>query len=208
MKKRAAIVNYQNRAAQFAVGDVVYPYLGSSDLNGRVVAVWPAIGMLDVEWPQGNQRVPVEEVQKLAPDAFYQPPEVDQDRDSIPGGAETIPVSVGPSDDTKIPEEEHVSRVAMAFVKKALWHNERKALYWAQKDRQYKATRSELDAGCYQCPNCPGVDLKKATYKRRDGTNIHLLGCPSCMFLIKREDIIGDPNHVEVTANTRRKRRV
>jgi len=211
-----AYVNYQNRGAQFAVGDIVYPFLdGSSDLNGRVVAVWPAIGMVDVEWPHGAQRVPVEDIQRIVPDSFFQPPEVDPGTDSVPGGAESVPVSMGPGQPTSIPEEQ-VTRLAAAFTKKSLWQSSqlpefkrRLALYWASKDRLYKAKSAELSGGAYHCPKCgQGIVLKKAVYKRRGGESLHLLGCPNCLFLIKKADIMGDPNYVEMDITSNRKRRL
>jgi len=214
--KTAAIINYQIRGAQFAVGDVVYPFLdGSSDLNGRVVAVWPAIGMVDVEWPHGSERLPVEDVQKISPDSFYQPPEVAPGDSSVPGGAESVPVSVGPIEKAIIPNEEQVTRLATAFINKSIWQNSqlpefkrRLSLYWASKDRRYKARKAELSDGKYYCPRCGEIELRKATYKRRAGESLHLLGCPNCLFLIKKADIIGDPSCIEFDITFNRKRRV
>ena len=75
-------------------------------------------------------------------------------------------------------------RVANAF--------EKKALYWSAKGRKYTPCKREKDQGQYECPKCGFVGLKKAIYKRVDGVgSIKLLGCPSCMFLIKRDDILG-----------------
>jgi hypothetical protein len=34
------------------------------------------------------------------------------------------------------------------------------------------------------------VPLKRAVYKRRDGSSDKLMGCPGCMFLIKDADIV------------------
>jgi len=213
---KTAFVNYQTRGAQFAVGDVVYPFLdGSSDLNGRVVAVWPAIGMVDVEWPHGSERLPVEDIQKISPDSFYQPPEVAPGDESVPGGADTVPVSVGPGNKSIIPDEEQVTRLASAFVNKSLWESSqlpefkrRFALYWASRDRRYQAKKAELECGVYHCPKCAGTELRKATYKRRGGESLHLLGCPECLFLIKASDIIGDPSYVDYEFTSSRKRRV
>jgi len=75
------------------------------------------------------------------------------------------------------------SRVARAYVKKAL--------YWNGKDRKYRATRVESATGHYGCPKntCDGV-LKPAVYKREDQSSVKLLGCPKCMFLIRKQDII------------------
>jgi len=184
MRRTAALTtNYQQRAALFAVGDLVYPFWGSAEKVGRVVAVYPAIGMVDVEFPHGSDRMPVEDLQKLDQHNLFQPPPVPVGQDTVPGGAGQVPVSPGPS--VKTASRESVGRVARAFVKKAL--------YWASANRQYKATTAEIEDGCYVCPKCEGVGLKKAVYKRRDGASVQLLGCPSCLFLIKREDIIGDP---------------
>jgi hypothetical protein len=73
--------------------------------------------------------------------------------------------------------------VAQAFVKKSL--------YWAQKDRQYRMTRPEAAGESVACPKCgPDSPLKKAIYKRRDGSSERLQGCPGCMFLIKDADIV------------------
>jgi hypothetical protein len=180
-RKNATLsVNYQQRAKLFAVNDIVYPFWGSAEKTGRVVAVYPAIGMVDVEWPHGNDRVPVEDLQQLNPHSLFQPPSIPAGEDSIPGGAGQVSVSPGPVN------KNSALRVAAAFIKKAL--------YWADKDRQYKATQGELDDKCYHCPKC-GEELRKAIYKRRDGASVHLLGCGTCLFLIKKEDIIGDPEY-------------
>ena len=89
--------------------------------------------------------------------------------------------------------EKHGSlRVAEAWVKKAL--------YWASSDRKYRATDDECSSGSYTCPRCKQESLRKAVYKRRGGVSEKLLGCPKCLFLIKREDIIGDPSYIETPA--------
>lgn len=178
---KESYVDYQARATQFAVGDIVYPFLGSADQNGRVVAVWPGIGMVDVQWPQGEERYPVEELNKLAPDAWYQPPEIIHDQDSVPGGATKVPVSTGQPVYMKFPEETLVNKIANRYME---------ALYWAEKDRKYRAKQSETENG-YTCPRCgENRQLRKAVYKRRGGASTHLLCCPKCLFLIKQEDVL------------------
>lgn len=168
--KKSAIEDYQQRATEFFVGDLVYPFLnGNSDLAGTVQAVWPAIGMVDVEWPHGSERVPVETLGRST-SKFIKGPEVGHD--NVPGGAGTVSVPGGPKP----------SRVASAFVKKAL--------YWAARDRRYRPSRGEQEGGQYTCPKCKDRTLLPATYKRRDGVSERLLACPSCLFLIKRDDII------------------
>ena len=166
-------VNYQERATEFSVGDVVVPFGLWDSQSGRVTAVWPAIGMVDVEFPSGNARFPVEELQRMGADGQAEPPSTD----STPGGGGTVSVPGGP-----YPSKKSANRVAQAFVKKSL--------YWAQKDRQYRMTGPESAAGKPNCPKCPDIPLQRAIYKRRDGSSERLQGCPGCMFLIKDADIV------------------
>lgn len=166
-------VNYQQRATEFSVGDVVVPFGLWDSQSGRVTAVWPAIGMVDVEFPSGNARFPVEDLQRMGPDGEAKPPATD----STPGGGGTVSVPGGPYG------KKTANRVAQAFIKQSL--------YWAQKDRQYRMTGPEAAGQTPACPKCgPDSPLKKAIYKRRDGSSEHLQGCPGCMFLIKDADIV------------------
>ena len=81
MRKRAENnVNYQTRALEFHVGDVVVPYGLLDSQAGRVTAVWPGIGMVDVEAALGSKRYPVESL-TLMRDSNPNPPHTD----SIPG---------------------------------------------------------------------------------------------------------------------------
>jgi len=161
-------VNYQAKATEFSVGDVVVPFGLFDSQAGRVTAVWPAIGMVDVEFPTGNRRFPVEDLQRMT-DGAADPPRTD----SSAGDAATVSVPGGPSP----------QRVAQAHF--------RQALYWASADRKYRMTRAESESGCACCPRCEGKPpLKKAVYKREDGSSQRLLGCPTCMFLIKETDIV------------------
>jgi hypothetical protein len=152
----SANTDYQARSAEFSVGDVVFPYEASSDKSGTIVSVYPAIGMVDVQFPSGSKRYPVEDLQR----ADHKP----SDYDSVPGGAGSVSVSGGPS-------------------------SKKVALYWAERDRGYHATKVECPSGPYACPKCKEADLKKAIYKRRGGASEHLLACPGCLFLIKSLDI-------------------
>lgn len=179
MKRQAENnVNYQERAADFSVGDVVVPFGLWDSQAGRVTAVWPAIGMADVEFPIGNRRFPVEDLQRME-DGSAVPPTTD----SAPTGGDSVSVPGGP----------FPNRVARAYVKKAL--------YWAAKDRKYRMTRPEKDVGCPDCPKCGhGFPLKRAIYKRRDGSSDRLMGCRSCLFLIKDADIVnfGSVGEIEI----------
>ena len=180
--------NYQQRAHDFAVGDLVVPYGHDAALAGAVKAVFPAIGMVDVEFPAGSKRYPVEDLQRLNPNNNAVP--VPPAGDSVPGGIEVAPVTGGPeSPRTEPSREADPVRVAQAYVKKAL--------YWHSSDRRYRATAGEVNEGQYLCPKCKaaGTDciLKPAIYKRREGKSERLLGCPNCLFLVKRADIVNDP---------------
>lgn len=169
MSKAAAYVNFQQRALEFSPGDAVFPFMGgNSHLSGRVVAVWPSIGMVDVEWPHGSERMPVEDLQRQTPDGEPLP-----ENNNVPGGS--------PADKTA-----SLRRLGEAFVKKAI--------YWASVDRKYKASRAELDSGNFHCPKCREGTLRKAVYKRAEGASDRLFGCPSCLFLIKACDIVGGPD--------------
>lgn len=65
MSKRNAsnFVNYQERAKKFSPGDVVAPYGMFESMSGRVTAVYPGIGMVDVEIGNQNRRFPAERLQ-------------------------------------------------------------------------------------------------------------------------------------------------
>lgn len=172
MSRSAYWIDHQTRALEYKVGDYVSQVGGNALPTGRVVEVWPAIGMVDVEWPTGNQRHPVEELQLL-------------DRsESVAIAPET---DSRPSTDMVRPGRgASASRVAHAFVKKAL--------YWAGKDRKYRATQLEQSDGCYSCPRCKDIPLRKTNYKRIEGRSVRLLACPACLFVIRTKDIFGHPD--------------
>jgi hypothetical protein len=208
-KTATTYIDYQQRAAEFRVGDAVVPWGAAPHFAGRVVAVFPAIGMVDVEFSIGNKRYPVEDLQRIRPSQ----PVIGPVTDSVPGGAGTVPVPNGPYKNinvvdrptpvVEVGEQEEASlrqerqdrvkassdlaaRVATAFVKKAV--------YWNGADRKYRATTGELTSKVYYCPKCKDVPLKKAVYKRVGGQSERLFGCPSCLFLIHRRDLIGHPD--------------
>ena len=92
--RTAQDVNWQQMANAYRVGDLVN-LLGDDVPQGvgRVVAVWPAIGMVDVLWPSGWDRKPVEELIRLDDSTPYVPPTADAG--AIPGGVKKVPVSGG-----------------------------------------------------------------------------------------------------------------
>lgn len=166
-KRADNFVNYQERALQFSPGDIVVPY-GMFDIQaGRVTAVYPGIGMVDVEMSTGNKRYPAESLQRVDENGNSQPPFTN----STPGGDPTVVVTASVPSAAKV------------------------ALYWAAKDRQYKMNKSEQEHGAC-CPKCgPEQILSPAIYKRRDGSSERLLGCKGCLFLIKDSDIINHTNY-------------
>lgn len=209
-KRQADAGNWQARAQEFRVGQSVRLMASGETGEGRVVACWPAIGMVDVQWPHTANRHPVEELQIVNPaeDPFIAPMHHD-----VPGGAGTLAdVSEGAPQENVVdridPQVKMVHevgavedngmgrmasldldamkvRVAKAFVKKSL--------YWHARDRKYRVSRDEENTGTYKCParKCKGV-LRRATYKMEDGHHVKLHACPSCLFIIKSSDILAD----------------
>lgn len=208
--RQADAGNWQARGQEFAVGQAVR-LIGSGDTaEGRVVAVWPAIGMVDVQWPHTANRHPVEDLQIIAAgdDNFVAPMHED-----VPGGAGcSSEVSDGAMQGNVIEGEDPrveivrqmskgdasllekradldlaamTSRVARAFVKKSL--------YWHATDRKYRVSRDEHSSGQYRCPTrgCDG-HLRRATYKMENGCGVKLHACPSCLFMIRSADILDD----------------
>lgn len=171
MNRTSAESHYQQIAAELSVGDLVVPYgQGTEYSAGRIVALWPGIGMAEVQFSHGNRRYPVEDLVRLNDKRQVDPP---SGYDSVNGGLPNVPVAGGP-----VP-----SRVAHAFVKQAL--------YWAARDRKYRPTRGESGSGSYCCPKCGGdAALRHTTYGREDGKSVRLLACPSCLFLIREDDIL------------------
>lgn len=154
-------VNYQERAKMFSVGDSVSPYGYQNSVAGKVVAVYPGIGMVDVETSRGTQRLPVEELQKWDQDGVSVPPETV----SVPGGVPTTAVTAS------------AKRVALYWADK-----DRKYRMCRQEISLGKPT-------CPKCGS--DFPLQKTNYKRRGGKSESLLGCKGCLFLIKLDDIIG-----------------
>jgi hypothetical protein len=196
MQRQADAGNWQARGQEFAVGQTVRLVNGGTTDEGRVVAVYPGIGMIDVQFPHTSTRLPVEDVHLINPgdDSFVAPM-----HETVPGGAGSISyVSEGAPQaniiNTEVPRIENVrtvedpikmaSRVAGAYVKKSL--------YWHAKDRKYRCSRKE-DTGTYACPKrACGTEMRPAVYKRENGSSVKLYACPQCMFLIRADDIISE----------------
>ena len=127
VKQASAYTNYQELADEFSVGDKVIPFGHGSEAEGQIVALYPAIGMADVQTAQGAQRFPVEDLQRLKADAATTAP---LETSSVPGVAGGVPAT---------PKQASPEKVA---------------LYWKTRDRQYHATKGECSSGSYSCPKC------------------------------------------------------
>lgn len=64
------------------------------------------------------------------------------------------------------------------------------ATYWVSQNRQHRATKAEVQAGCPNCPRC-GTAMRKTTYKMMEGQRMRLFACPQDLYLIKQTDILG-----------------
>lgn len=189
MKKQSA--RYDLLAEELSVGDAVIPIGQPIGGVGRITKIYVGIGMADVQFNGGNRRIPVEDLKFVAEEGYSFAPDHDTtaggEIDEEPFGSREL--SVQPPHEAFTPvlndmfyEQTLPTKVAQRFVKKAL--------YWAGRDRKYRATRSECGAS-YLCPKCVDpIVMKKAIYKRLEGASERLWGCPSCMFLIKDTDIV------------------
>jgi hypothetical protein len=216
--RKADAGNWQARGQEFEVGQTVRLTSNGGETEGRVVAAYPGIGMVDVQWPHTSNRHPVEELQIVNPgeDVFVAPIHED-----VPGGAGTAAAvsqgglqdnlvadvddrvelvhEIGDEDEededdkkktaTVAPTRTMALRVAAAFVKKSL--------YWHARDRKYRVSREEHGTGSYLCPN-RGCDatMRRATYKMENGCKVKLHACPSCLFMIRSSDILDDHHAV------------
>ena len=194
--RRADEGNWQARGQEFSVGHTVSLVNGGETDTGRVVAVWPGIGMVDVQFPHTSTRIPVEDLQIVNPgdDPFVSP--MHEDVPGGPGsealvsdGAAAMNVVEGEVPRVELVHEVNkqasIERVARLFVKKSL--------YWRARDRKYRVSREEKSGGHMRCPAkaCAG-HLRKATYKMEDGRKVKLHACPECLFMIRASDIIDE----------------
>lgn len=144
-------------------GDYVYVLeAGGKPAWARVLRVWPSVGMADVRWEPGTGEARLPiETLKVVESA-------------LPGTPAVDPV-YGVSARLASRREAMLKRVA---------------LYWAGPGRQYRMNRAEREAGCPNCPKCCDP-MRKTTYKMEEGARVALWCCPSCLFLVRRDDVIG-----------------
>lgn len=183
----------------FSVGDQVEILAPSSMGVGTVIAVWPAIEMLDVRFLWGDERVAMKEVLQVDPaNLLYGDFPVDTGEMVMvsEGGrrrasrhAKAISTMARQHASNTSPRSHHgerirVTRIASSYLAKT-------ALYWAAEDRKYRCNRSEYEEGSYTCPR-DGYPLQRTIYKREGGKSLRLLACKKCLFLIKESDILSD----------------
>jgi hypothetical protein len=228
--KGARVIDYWRLTRDFKPGDTVQrvlPGQGVSPYVGRVLAVLPAIGFLDIQWPCGYERVSPEEVILLRP-GFEQflPPQLTF---GYYPGLEVKNAGMSRWRTTEVPPGFH-KELARVFHRQAseiqaydeLWHRfasfaddeairdevakfyrfasntfdllvqqmGRTAAYWAGRDRNYRATQDEIGQGRPNCPRCGG-QMRKTTYKMSEGQRAKLFACPSCLYLIKQDNVLG-----------------
>lgn len=220
MDKDATTYDYQARAREFAVGEYAHP-IGAGPLDiGRISEVFPGIGMVQVEFPYGSRRYPVEDIEKIHPSNS---PVIPTSTENVPGGVDVPSVSAGrPSTVTpegssetesgkettgqgsnttgpdNAPSATRTARVKLtaserqAMADRVLEAHIKKALYWHSADRNYRVNKVEFESGNYACPKCKEGPMRKAIYKMRGGQRHRLYICPSCTFVIKQDNIHSD----------------
>lgn len=235
-------IDYWKLTKDFNPGDVVQKLMpGRSEISpyiGRVTAVMPGVGFLDVQWSFGVERVSPEELVKANPETLkFLPPTVTfgyyPGIDAGPAAklATTPVIKPGGSPlwrTIELPQGFH-RKLAQLFHKRvsaiqaydSLWHEFRQAddevlrdevqkfyrvahnlmgvflseharktaAYWTEKDRKYRATKSEVETRKLSCPKCKEGPMRKATYKMEDGVKTKLFACPHCMYLVKQSDV-------------------
>lgn len=163
-KTKRAFVNYQERAQGFSVGDLVAPFGLAESWSGVVSRVFPAIGMVDVEYPDGVKRLPVEDLQNFTNlRANPKPP--------YNGDADLYPVR---------------TRLASAEKRALYWTAP------DRKHQATKGELDTNRFTCPKCKNEEGgsVTLVSRNLYRVEGKDFKILVCPSCTFAIQRSDIV------------------
>lgn len=228
------MIDFWKLTKDFAPGDTVQRFapgsggFSMSPFVGRVTAVHRGLGVLDVQFPYGNERVFPDDIVKVDPKVSqWMPPTLDQTYSSWDT---TRKAKSSEWRTTEVPPTFHKD-LALAWSKGAsevaaydfLWHRHaasandfvirdevakfylvarnlvalrfqqhahKSAAYWANSNRQYRATSAELNSRKPSCPKC-GTTMRKTTYKMREGARERLFACPKDLFLLKQTDIVG-----------------
>jgi hypothetical protein len=186
-------IDYWQLAKDFAAGDIVQrllPGQGISPFSGRVLASLPGLGVVDVQWPYGSERVFSDELLKVDPRfGYYLPPTLTFDY--FPGLDVVKQASVNKWRTTEVPAGFH-KELARLFSRGSneiqayneLWH--RYASY-----SHDDALRDEVDKFYRFASNTLDLYLqatvaKTATYwmaqnRQHRATRKELLAkCPNC----------------------------
>jgi hypothetical protein len=233
-------INYWLLTNDFKAGDTVQrfaPGLGGTSLSpftGTVTAVHRGLGVVDVQWPYGNERMFPDDIVRVdGRVGQYLPPTLDQSYSSfdIQKAREKWASNAKLWRTQEVPAGFH-REIAKLWAKGAqevsayddLWHKyatlgtpdevirdevskfylvaknlgelriqqqaKKTAAYWAAQNRQYRVTGEEMQCRKPTCPKC-GRKMRKANYKMEEGTRHQLFACPKCLFLIKRDHLLG-----------------
>ena len=147
-------------------GDYVYVLeAGGKPAWARILRVWPSLGVADVRWEPGvgEAQVPFEMMKVI-------------EHGPAPEVGLSYPITGRLA--ALAHKAERIERISS-----------RVALYWAGPNRQYRMTRAERETGVPSCPKCCG-GMRKTTYKMEEGARHALWCCPSCLFLVRRDDVI------------------
>jgi len=233
-------IDYWKLTQDFKAGDTVQrfvPGLGGLSLSpfvGAVTAVHRGLGVVDVQWPYGNERMSPDDIVRVDPRLMhYLPPTLDQSYGSfdVQKAREKWASTGAQWRTTELPAGFHKD-LAKLWTKGAsevtsydeLWHRYaafgavdevirdevakfylvagnltelriqqhavKTATYWVAQNRQYRVTGDEVATMKPACPKC-GKGMRKTTYKMTKGMRERLFACPKCLFLIKREHLLG-----------------
>lgn len=196
-RARQAYIDWQAIARTLRIGDMVRVFNGAtgafSPWEGMLTAVMPGIGMVDVQTPWGNVRMPAEEVVVTSRDVYPEITSYDgwdirrslERQQMLDRHQDQAPPLENLQD--KLASAHLKSRVAAAVMGSPEARRDKLALYWAAKGRQYKPSALEWETGVFLCPDCK-TELKRTHYKLR--TKLYVCPNPECLFCIKPSDII------------------
>lgn len=210
MIPKTSFIDNQQVATQFSRGDtVLFPiYTQGNDYAptlGRVTAVFPQIGCVDVETYAGNLRFNANELIKrndIDTSFMFDTSEqtwerqqankvasryVQESFSTLVKEAFILYTKENVSSEIKTYDtmfKRHASTTSESSIQEAVSFVYKNALYWREMGRKYAPTRSELESGCFSCPKCK-CQMQRTNYKKLT----KLLACPQCLWLICQEDL-------------------
>lgn len=219
--KKTSYVDSQALAKAFSIGDTVLFPIFTRGSNyaptiGKVTAVLPQIGFVDVETPFGSVRMAPEDLIKTTSedasylqDTSYSSYDHDKARKIASRYLESEFTSVCEAGYTsqalRITEEDAYKAVKaskptlspdlieqalrVAYTEPAITKT---ALYWRAKGRRYMPSVKEVACGTFSCPNCRNC-LEQTHYKK----NTKLYVCRECLFTIRPGDLLSPGQIVE-----------